>query len=372
MSYITDTSTPASKVIHLDSKHAHTYHNKDEDGNVITTSFVYHMNEAIVCPEHLSMICSLHTCTIPYSFYNVRHKVNNALVVTYVDGGGVWSNDYKIVFPSGNYTALSLARELVSTMNGSTNFLLNPWAGEAGPPDTRVYRLYKKLNGAWEPQLSNPFLQSATPLTIKASLDRTRIRYHIWQNSDASEANTISFGWGDATDTTAQDLFGFRVDFPITNIPYSADGTKFVSSDKVIDMNDEIHGLYLRTSLTTDGTLNSETGTFSNILSRISVNTNPGGVIFHTPNNSSHKLQISLPVIKFIGVKLTDDKNRLLDLNGLNFQISFQIDFVPRLESLTGMSKAERRAGHDLLRESTKAESRSKINKIPNKKNKSK
>jgi hypothetical protein len=58
MSYITDTSTPASKVIHLDSNHAHTYHNKDEDGNVIPTSFVYHMNEAIVCPEHLSMICS--------------------------------------------------------------------------------------------------------------------------------------------------------------------------------------------------------------------------------------------------------------------------------------------------------------------------
>jgi hypothetical protein len=154
-----------------------------------------------------------------------------SLFVTYVDGGGVWSNDYKIVFPSGNYTALSLARELVNTMNGSTNFLVNPWVGEAGPPDTRVYRLYKKLNGAWEPQLSNPFLQSATPLTIKASLDRTRIRYHIWQNSDASAVNTISFGWGDATDTTAQDLFGFRVDFPTPNIPYSADGTKFVSSD---------------------------------------------------------------------------------------------------------------------------------------------
>jgi hypothetical protein len=94
-------------------------------------------------------------------------------------------------------------------MNGSTNFLLNPWAGEAGPPDTRVYRLYKKLNDAWEPQLSNPFLQSVTPLTIKSSLDRTRIRYHIWQNSDTSEVNTISFGWGDATDTTAQDPYDF-------------------------------------------------------------------------------------------------------------------------------------------------------------------
>jgi hypothetical protein len=81
-----------------------------------------------------------------------------------------------------------------------------------------------------------------------------------------------------------------------------------LGGDKVIDMNDEIHGLYLKTSLTTDGTVNSETGTFSNILSRIPITTNIGGDILHTPQNSSQKLQISMPVIKMIGVKLTDDK----------------------------------------------------------------
>eukprot|EP01050_Picozoa_sp_SAG11_P039946 SAG11_NODE_17090_length_528_cov_905.195804_1_plen_83_part_10 len=83
MSYITDTSTPASKVIHLDSRHAHVLHQLDEDGNEITTNFMYHMKEAVVCPDHLSMICSLHTATIPYSFYNVRHNVNNSLIVEY-------------------------------------------------------------------------------------------------------------------------------------------------------------------------------------------------------------------------------------------------------------------------------------------------
>eukprot|EP01050_Picozoa_sp_SAG11_P040211 SAG11_NODE_17359_length_520_cov_28.232779_1_plen_57_part_01 len=57
MSYITDTSTPASKVIHLDSAHAEVKFQKDDDGNLITTNFLYHMKESIVCPEHLSMIC---------------------------------------------------------------------------------------------------------------------------------------------------------------------------------------------------------------------------------------------------------------------------------------------------------------------------
>ena len=107
MSYITDTSTPASKVIHLDSAHAHVRYLKDDEGNELTTNFLYHMNEAIVCPSHLSMICSLHTATIPYTFYNVRGasttSVNNHLILTYFNAGTGITTTYKLVFPSGSY-----------------------------------------------------------------------------------------------------------------------------------------------------------------------------------------------------------------------------------------------------------------------------
>eukprot|EP01047_Picozoa_sp_COSAG01_P124602 COSAG01_NODE_53602_length_338_cov_0.610879_1_plen_54_part_10 len=40
MSYITDTSTPASKVIHLDSAHAHIQYSKDEDFFKQKTAYV--------------------------------------------------------------------------------------------------------------------------------------------------------------------------------------------------------------------------------------------------------------------------------------------------------------------------------------------
>jgi hypothetical protein len=83
----------------------------------------------------------------------------------------------------------------------------------------------------------------------------------------AGQLTYINLLWDDV-ETTCNDLFGFRVDSD-QRISYSSDKTIFLGGDKVIDMNDEIHGLYVRTSLTTDGTLNSETGTFSNILSRI-------------------------------------------------------------------------------------------------------
>ena len=354
MSYITDTSTPASKVIHLDSAHANLVYSVDEDGNDITTNFTYHMKEAIVCPDHLSMICSLHTATIPYSFYNVRNNINNHLILEYVNNSGAnaFAGTYKIVIPSGSYNALNLLNTFLEIMTGSVNYLQKPWATEGGTKYYRIYFWRVDLND-WVALDSglNPFTTTTggkLATTINGSLNRTRLRYHLWESTDpyvepAQPQNQINILWGDPR-TTSKDFFGFRIDADQT-ILYSDDGTTFLSSDKIIDMNDEIHGLYLRTSLTTDGTLNSETGTFSNILARVSIDTNFGGVIFHTPNNSSHKLQISLPVIKYIGVKLTDDKNRPIDLNGLNFQISIQIDFVPRLSSLRGITRTQRRDG---------------------------
>ena len=359
MSYITDTSTPASKVIHLDSAHAHVNFIKDDEGNILTTNFLYHMKEAIVCPDHLSMICTLHTATIPYTFYNVRSGVNNELILNYTDVTGFRSGRYKIVFPTGSYSALTFINMFQAIMTGSNNFLGNPWEYRSGIPQ---YRIYLWAYGTtWIPLVTggvgfNPFTDTFNgkqSTIVNAELDRVRLRYHIYETNSpgmAGQLTYIDLLWNDV-ETTCNDLFGFRDDAG-QRIPYSSDKTIFLGGDKVIDMNDEIHGLYLRSSLTTDGTLNSETGTFSNILSRIPITTNFGGVIFHTPQNSTHKLQISMPVIKMIGVKLTDDKNRLMDLNGLNWQLSVQIDFVPRLQTLQGMTNNQRRDGARIFEES--------------------
>ena len=79
-----------------------------------------------------------------------------------------------------------------------------------------------------------------------------------------------------------------------------------------------------------------EFGTFSNVLvpATIDVNYEYSGVIFHTPSNSSHRLKITLPTIKLRGAKLIDDQNRLVETDGMDWQISIQIDFVKRLQTL--------------------------------------
>jgi hypothetical protein len=41
-----------------------------------------------------------------------------------------------------------------------------------------------------------------------------------------------------------------------------------------------------------------------------------------------------------------------MDLNGLNWQLSIQIDFVPRLQTLQGITRSQRRDGEQLFKES--------------------
>ena len=41
-----------------------------------------------------------------------------------------------------------------------------------------------------------------------------------------------------------------------------------------------------------------------------------------------------------------------MDLNGLNWQLSIQIDFVPRLQTLQGMTNNQRRDGARIFQES--------------------
>ena len=140
--YISDTSTPASKIIQIDSQDASLLPTKDADGNVLTTDFVYQMKEAILCPDHLSMVCTLHTVSIPYSFFNIRHDVNNTIVLDYTSTNPVYTGLYKVVIPSGSYNAVTLLSTFLEIMKGSSDFLRSTWNSTA-----TLYRIYKEDAG---------------------------------------------------------------------------------------------------------------------------------------------------------------------------------------------------------------------------------
>jgi hypothetical protein len=268
MSYVLSANTPPPIIIHLDSRFATQYLETDSNGRAKTTNFIYVMKEPIIVPDHMNLLVSLHTATIPYSFYNVRVGVNDKI---YYNMGGT---DYVLTLTSGNYSATGLASTLKTNIdsNGGT-------------------------------------------ATISYSRETLKYTFNI-----AGVAN-FDFTFEGETDG-ANDLLGL---YEINkNIPIGVN----TSSDKAIDLNDSIHGLYIRQNIATKGTLDNEDGTFSNILARLPITTNAGGIIFFTPASHDHETMVSVPVIQTIGIKLTDDRNRAVDLNGLHWQMSLKIAYI--------------------------------------------
>lgn len=269
MSYILETNTPPPIVIHLDSRFATTYLETASDGKPKTTNFVYVMKEPLLVPEHMNLLVSLHTATIPYSFYNVRSGVNDKIYYNYNDGV-----EQNFSLTAGNYSATGLATFLKTQLD-------------------------------------------LTPLTFTISYSRETMKYTFRY----SGGTQFAFRFDGKTDG-AQDLLGLYTEtFPINP-------TTDTLSTKAIDLNDSIHGLYIRQNIATKGTLDNEEGTFSNILARLPITTNAGGIIFFDASHSDHETMVSVPVIHTIGVKLTDDRNRAIDLNGLHWQISLKIAYI--------------------------------------------
>ena len=115
--------------------------------------------------------------------------------------------------------------------------------------------------------------------------------------------------------------------FPAVDIEFTTSSDDLLSTN-VIDINGSIHGVYIRTNLVSSGTLDSQSKTFSNILARIPINVQSGGIIFAIPSNQTNKTMVDLRSINTLTIRLTDERNRILDLNGLHFQLAVSIDFV--------------------------------------------
>ena len=108
-----------------------------------------------------------------------------------------------------------------------------------------------------------------------------------------------------------------------------------------VDVSASIRSLYVRSNLTTQSVLDSAVGGgFSSILARIPIDVDSGGVITISPSDGSvHKLYVKVKDITIIGLRLTDQRNRLVDLNGLDWDISLQFDFMEPEEKTIPVDK---------------------------------
>ena len=278
--------TQPSHIMFLNSQDGITYAN--------TSHFSYNFNEGIETSAGEGVLVSLVSASIPYSFYNIRSGVNNRIPFKISNYDHSSAHVGSLLIDPGNYTALSLASAI----------------------KTQLEALHEST--------------AAPECTVTIAHDRItqKFTFQIQQKDDTNGRRlTLQYHTTNFDDMLFAEL-GFSTD---QDVHTSDDGSgSFIklTSQHVADLGASVHAVYIHTSLATRSVLDSQTGGISDILTKIDINTNPGGVITLDPAQATHESLIYAKSIKDIYIRVTDERDRLLDLNGLNLQVALKFRFV--------------------------------------------
>tara|TARA_R110002126_G_scaffold48116_4_gene134264 strand:+ start:295 stop:1248 length:954 start_codon:yes stop_codon:yes gene_type:complete len=279
MSYIIDTNTDSSKIIHLNTADATTYLD-----NNLTTYCQFNLDTPIIIDKQHSALISLNSAIIPYSMYNIREQINDTIPYRVVSN----PNEYfYFVIPKGNYTITTLATQVVALLDGLEH----------------------------------------TSSSYSITFDRKTMKYTF-----TTQTQEIFFDFSLRTDTAHIEL-GFKTNeiSPITGI---GSGVNSLQSSNVCDVNGSIHSLFIRTNLTSKSSIDSQTKSFSTILGKIPIDNNFGSILFFNPRDNTQKILLDTHIINIITIRITDELNRNVDLNGLHCNMSILIDIVNKKDFL--------------------------------------
>ena len=325
-----ETGTGASRVFFLNSADA----TQNLSGSSLTTDYLFIPSEAIVVPPHHTILMSIHHTQIPFSFYNFQLDRNCKLDYTLTAyNTGASSDTGSITLEEGNYNASSLSTAITTKLNAESNI---------GTLTMRFNRDTLKYEYKWVPDAGAGYKRltlriangtnASTSCRDEMGFNSNKFidgvsSYDVWIENDGTNLRG-GYSTSDGTSTTL---------FDTTTTPNASywDGDN-TAEDKnyfsVVDMNASIRSLFVRTNLTQHSVLDSSIGGgFSSILARIPIDVASGGIITISPSDGAvHKLMLKVREITFITLRLTDQKNRVIDLNGLDWDISLQFDFIEK------------------------------------------
>ena len=258
------------KQLKIDSSKASSYYNSYK------TSFTYSLSESITVGSGESIVYSLISCTIPYTFYGLN-KYNNILDIQETIGTIVQPIK-SLNIPDGNYDAYSFAKMILSLIN--TN------------PNIQYSIIYNKIN--------NKFIIYTTKPNTSALL--------LFSTGPNNKASCHAF-LGCPNDA----------DVLINNEHFETG---------MITMNDIYH-LQIKSDLGSQNVITSDS--IDNILEIIPITPSPLSFIHYSPFIQSKYLlnQNNLQSIRF---ELTDNQNRPLDLNGIPFILNIKIEVIKNLD----------------------------------------
>lgn len=333
MSYL-ETETPASRVIYINSGDATTtYGGVDSD-------FDFVLEEPIIVPAHHSILMSVYSAEIPFTFYNFQDGINTRLDYTIsafgtpadYDANGLMTGFETMTLPEGNYTTTQLAKYIREHVEfGATGvFPLNcvydntkiKFKFSSSIPNFRITLALK--NGVATGSKTSP----GDDMNEELGFDFDGIAGDPFFELNAA-GNQWTYGYTNATtDHSGNIIPGPGFDLPVSG-PFFEE--TFLIADDAADVSNSVRSLFIRTNLSSTSILDSHIGGgFSNILCRVPINrTTPGNIINIEPvNGNVHKLLLKVKDITNISMRLTNQKNRTVNLNGLDFDVSLKLDFI--------------------------------------------
>ena len=330
MATFPETETTASRVLYINSKDATAIFNNNR------ADFDFVLEEPIVVPDHHSILMSVYSAEIPYSFYNFQDGRNTLLqyVITpygqpcNYDANGVvdmtagvpGNTALTYTLPQGNYNAVELANIItasVAWINVTFDPISLKFRWECALPGNRVTLALR--NGPNTGTPDNP----GDDMNEELGFDWFNMVGDPYFGLDAA-GTPWEAGYSNGNPGVA----GPGIDIPDPNSPSATQ--LLLDSDDVVDMTNSIRSLFIRTNLSTSSVLDSHIGGgFSNILCRVPINAEPGGIITIEPKNGTrHQLLLKLKNITSISLRLTNQTNTTINLNGLDFDISLKLDFI--------------------------------------------
>ena len=325
-----ETETSASRVIYINSKDATSIMGDNR------SDFDFTLEEPIVVPPHHNILLSVYSAEIPYSFYIFRNGVNTKL--DYAVTGFNTPADYTangkldmaaggtqtLSIPEGNYNAIELALLLTNGISGleclydrnklkfsfrnlnkGTRITLALKNGiDTGTPNAPGEDMNEELGFDWFNILGDPFVE----------MENVVFTPNYFGYTNATGLPVVP---GPGTDVNRQG-------------PFLVSPAWFLYSDDVADLTNSVRSLFMRTNLSTSSVLDSHIGGgFSNILTRVPIKVQSGEIINIDPvNGDVHKLLLKLKTITNIAIRLTNQKNETINLNGLDFDVSLKLEFI--------------------------------------------
>ena len=150
-----------------------------------------------------------------------------------------------------------------------------------------------------------PFTATYDQFTMKITLQNT-------------SANTVTINW---TQSSAHKPMGFK---NVSDTDVVSGGTTV--SDNIIDLA-TVHSIMIKSNTASNMVFSTRQG-FSQTIQKISVDRNSGDIIYLNQNDSRQTTVLNSSIDN-LDLRLTDQNDNLLDLNGINYEITFGFFVYP-------------------------------------------